>query len=172
MRAKIREKLKLERAAKNLQLISRDLFGKEILASKIISFAKQSQSNRELVYSTLEGFNFYWDANLTWWFSNLDIPSWIMILSEEHIEDYKLKWAEYQLQKVILQRYGKEIRGTEIISYAQQSQTHRETVYSTLENFGFRWNADHKSWENTITIPAWMSEVIAEIIIEHETDRP
>jgi hypothetical protein len=171
MRKKILEKLKLERAAKNLESIIRYRYGKQLSAKRIISYAKQSETNRETVYSTLEAYNFEWDPEWKSWLSNLPIDSWITVLAEERIEDNKLEWAARKLENIMQIRFAKKIEFPKIIAYAKQSQAQREAVYASLEGYGFSWDESRTSWTNNIIIQPWISAIVAQLFIEHEEDR-
>lgn len=84
----------------------------------------------------------------------------------KHQEQVKLELAAIQLVNLVDKTVGGMLSAHEIVIYGS-TERKREKIYKTLERYGYRWDEDH--W--VLTIPAWITELVADAWVRHEITR-
>jgi hypothetical protein len=92
-------------------------------------------------------------------------------MPDEQPEDNKLELAAKKLVALVGKYVGNMIDPLDIVAYGERSKKNRETVYKTLERYGYRWVEDSNppGWEPQI--PGWMMDLVGDNWAHHEDTR-
>jgi hypothetical protein len=77
----------------------------------------------------------------------------------QELEHKKLALAAEKIVHIVSAKVGNWINVPRIMLYGEQSEKHRETVFSTLESYGFYWDESEMKWMSKSPMPAWLEEL-------------